>query len=97
MHAAQFGRQPRKPPAPARGFKQVRVLRAHMSVSSPCEICQRAAVEHTCDRCGQLVCEDHFDAELGFCVECGADVSGGTPGREPEPEHMPDGVDTYRF
>ena len=66
-----------------------------MSVSSPCGICGRPDVEDSCDRCGQLVCADHFDAELGFCVECGADVSDGTPGREPE--DMPDGVDTYRF
>lgn len=68
-----------------------------MSVSSPCEICRRADVEFTCDRCGKLVCDEHFDEASGFCVECAADLSGGTPGRQPEPEDLPDGVDTYRF
>jgi len=68
-----------------------------MSVSSPCEICQTADVRHTCDRCGQLVCDRHFDDDTGLCVECVADVGRG--GREPVPDSgdMPDGVDTYRF
>jgi hypothetical protein len=68
-----------------------------MSVSSPCEICQRADVDHTCDRCGKLVCDRHFDEETGFCVECAVDVSGSKPQQQPDPEDMPDGVDTYRF
>jgi hypothetical protein len=68
-----------------------------MSVSSPCEICGRADVEDSCDRCGQLVCADHFDDEYGYCVECVADVSGDTPTRQSDPEDLPDGVDTYRF
>jgi hypothetical protein len=68
-----------------------------MSVSSPCEICGRADVEDSCDRCGQLVCAEHFDEETGYCVECVADVSGGTPARQSDPEDLPDGVDTYRF
>ncbi len=67
-----------------------------MSVSSPCEICQRADVTDSCDRCGQLVCQEHFDADLGLCVECAAEVGGGQdPSRTQE--NMPDGVDTYRF
>jgi hypothetical protein len=68
-----------------------------MSVASPCEICHTADVKHTCDRCGQLVCDRHFDDETGLCVECVADVGRGD--REPVPggEDMPDGVDTYRF
>ena len=65
-----------------------------MSVSSPCEICNRAGVEATCDRCGKLVCGKHFEEELGMCIECAADVGD----RERVPgEEMPDGVDTYRF
>lgn len=67
-----------------------------MSVASPCEVCQRAAVEHTCDRCGTLVCEDHYEEATGFCVECTGDVSGGVPERHPEPGNTPDGVDTFR-
>lgn len=69
----------------------------NVSVSSPCEICQRAEVEEACDRCGKLVCAEHFEEVSGYCVECAVDVSGGTPGHEPEPEDLPDGVDTYRF
>ena len=69
-----------------------------MSVSSPCEICNRADVEHACDRCSRLVCDRHVDDELGLCIECAAAV---TDGRErphvPDSEDMPDGVDTYRF
>jgi hypothetical protein len=66
-----------------------------VSVSTPCEICATADVRHTCDRCGRLVCERHFDEETGLCVECAAAVGPGR-GRVP-PEGMPDGVDTYRF
>ena len=36
-----------------------------MSVSSPCEVCGTADVEGACQRCGQLVCERHFEADLG--------------------------------
>ena len=68
-----------------------------MSVSSPCEICRRGTVEHTCDRCGQLVCEEHFDEDLGFCLECRAEVAGSPSRRQPQPGNGPDGVDTYRF
>lgn len=67
-----------------------------MSVSSPCEICGKADVQHTCDRCGQLVCGKHYDESLGFCIECAAEVGGGTGEGQPEPEDLPDGVDYYR-
>jgi hypothetical protein len=69
-----------------------------MSVSGLCEVCQRPDVDHTCDRCGQLVCDRHFDEETGVCVECASEV--GRPGgvREEEGgEDLPDGVDTYQF
>ena len=70
-----------------------------MSVSSPCEICGTADVTHACDRCGQLVCDEHFDEVLGLCIECAAEVTEGREGdREPMPdaEDLPDGVDYYR-
>ncbi|MEF8775755.1 MAG: hypothetical protein V5A43_04530 [Haloarculaceae archaeon] len=67
-----------------------------MSVSSPCEVCGAADVRHTCDRCGRLVCADHYDDSLGFCVECAAEVGGGGGDRIPTGEDMPDGVDVYR-
>jgi hypothetical protein len=67
-----------------------------MSVSSPCEICNRADVDHVCDRCGKLVCSRHFDDDLGLCIECATEVEEGGD-RERVPDDMPDGVDTYRF
>jgi hypothetical protein len=70
-----------------------------MSVSSNCEICVSGEVEHTCSRCAQLVCDEHFDTETGLCVECVSDVSSGRDDQpsQPDSEDMPDGVDTYRF
>ena len=67
-----------------------------MSVSSPCEVCGTADVEGACQRCGRLVCERHFEADLGLCVECAAEV-GDRPTNVPSEEDMPDGVDTYQF
>jgi ribosomal protein L37AE/L43A len=52
-------------------------------------------VDHTCDRCGRLVCDRHWDEDIGMCVECGAEV--GQPSDRVPSEDMPDGVDTYRF
>ncbi len=72
------------------------VLQIHMSLSGLCAICERLNVDHGCDRCGQLVCDRHWDAETGLCVECRADVDG-DPSRRDIPERGPDGVDTYRF
>jgi len=68
-----------------------------MSVSGLCEVCQQPSVEHTCERCGHLVCDRHFDEEAGVCVECASELGrpGGTGGTEPD--DLPDGVDTYEF
>lgn len=67
-----------------------------MSLSGLCEVCQTPSVEHTCDRCGQLVCDTHFDETVGVCVECASEV-----GRQPDPvgqdQGGPDGTDTYQF
>ncbi|MFB6143313.1 MAG: hypothetical protein ABEJ30_08250 [Halorientalis sp.] len=63
-----------------------------MSVSANCEVCTVGEAHHTCTRCGQLVCERHYDEETGFCTECLAEVGGG----ERQPADRPDGVDTYR-
>lgn len=65
-----------------------------MSVAGVCEICQEPEVEFTCDRCGKLVCEDHVDIASGYCVECAAELGGGTD--HPDSEDLPDGVGTYR-
>lgn len=69
-----------------------------MSVSGLCEICQRPDVDHTCDRCGNLVCDRHFDDRREICSECVARVEGGDP-VDPTGtgDDTPDGVDTYRF
>jgi hypothetical protein len=67
-----------------------------MSVSGRCELCSEGEVEHTCDRCAALVCEDHFETEMGLCVECVTEV-GPASERTPDPEQLPDGVDVYRF
>lgn len=69
-----------------------------MSVSGLCEICERREVVDGCDRCGQLVCEEHFERDHGVCVECYADLAG-TPGEERErgERDRPDGVDEYEF
>jgi len=66
-----------------------------MSVAGLCELCDRPDVDHTCDRCGRLVCDRHWNDDVGMCVECGAEV--GQPSDRVPSEDMPDGVDTYRF
>lgn len=65
-----------------------------MSVSGLCEICQHSGVEGTCDRCGKLVCEEHYDASAGVCAECLQELGRGDT---QDPETLPDGVDTYQF
>jgi len=87
---------------PDGGFKPVRVLPRDMSVSGLCEICERREVVDGCDRCGRLVCEEHFERRHGVCAECFAEVGGGpTGGRESGPgrggRDRPDGVGEYRF
>jgi hypothetical protein len=69
-----------------------------MSVSGICEICGTGEVRHTCSRCAQLVCDEHFDEDTGLCVECLSDVGGGQ-GQNPNrvPDDAPDGVDTYEY
>lgn len=67
-----------------------------MSVSGLCDICGTPGVDHTCDRCGQLVCDRHFEASLGVCTECASEVGRPTdPTRSQDPDH--DDVETYRY
>lgn len=70
-----------------------------MSVSGICEVCGVGEVRHTCSRCAQLVCDEHFDTETGLCVECLSEVEGARGERQPSrvPDDMPDGVDTYEY
>ena len=48
-----------------------------MSVRGLCQVCERAEAEFTCDVCGAAVCVDHYDADMGACVECTRTVGGG--------------------
>ena len=68
-----------------------------MSVSGLCAVCNGSDVEHTCDRCGSLVCDRHWDSETGFCVECAAEVGRPSDRSQSDSGDRPDGVDTYRF
>lgn len=67
-----------------------------MSVESLCEICLTESVEHTCNRCGNLVCDRHFDESVGFCTECSADLGIDRSDQTDDSTDSPDGVDTYR-
>lgn len=66
-----------------------------MSVSGLCEVCTKREVNHSCPRCGKLVCDKHFEEDTGWCVDCTAEIGRG--GGDSEREDMPDGVDTYEF
>jgi hypothetical protein len=67
-----------------------------MSVAGLCEICEASTVTDSCDRCGRVVCGDHYDTETGYCTDCLAEL-GGAPGEEPRERDSPDGVDEYRL
>ncbi|MFC6835536.1 hypothetical protein [Halomarina ordinaria] len=69
-----------------------------MSVSGLCELCQTNEVVDGCDRCGRVVCADHYDRPTGLCTDCLKEAGGRPTGEEdPVPGDGPDGVDTYEF
>ena len=41
-----------------------------MSTAGLCQICESAPATQTCDRCGTLACQTHFEARLGLCLDC---------------------------
>lgn len=49
-----------------------------MSVTSICQICNRATAEHDCRRCGALVCDQHYDHAKGVCADCAGGIGMGT-------------------
>lgn len=63
-----------------------------MSVSGLCEICQDAQAVDRCERCGTVVCREHFAEGLGYCTSCAAEVRGGEGTDDAEPSE-----DTFRF
>jgi hypothetical protein len=66
-----------------------------VNVASNCEICGSSPVEDGCDRCGRLVCPDHFDERTGLCTACLAEF--GEAPSVGDGQRRPDGVDEYRF
>lgn len=60
-----------------------------MSVAGLCGICERAEATYVCDRCGNPVCEAHYDKQLGLCTDCAAQVRAGRgeTDRESESQH----------
>ncbi|MDH5019571.1 hypothetical protein [Halobacterium rubrum] len=50
-----------------------------MSVTGVCSVCGTASAQRVCDRCGNVVCEDHHDPR-GVCTECAAEIGGGREG-----------------
>lgn len=69
-----------------------------MSVSGTCEIGMEREAKWNCDRCGQLVCDKHYDEGLGYCTECAADVTQpGEPTSDDDDDEWRDGVDTHEM
>jgi hypothetical protein len=48
-----------------------------MSVTGLCQLCERGQAQFACDRCGTVVCDDHYDSATGLCTECAQEVRGG--------------------
>jgi hypothetical protein len=44
-----------------------------MSVSGLCQICESAEAKFSCDACGAVVCGDHYERDLGVCIQCADD------------------------
>lgn len=67
-----------------------------MSVSGSCELCGEREAEWGCDRCGKLVCDEDYDRDSGYCVQCAADLRKPVDRTGDEEERWRDGVDTHR-
>jgi hypothetical protein len=68
-----------------------------MSVAGLCSVCSAGDVAGGCERCGAMVCREHYDAETGFCTDCLRELGrrpGGGSAREGDGH--PD-VGEYRF
>ncbi|WP_255764195.1 hypothetical protein [Halobaculum sp. CBA1158] len=43
-----------------------------MHASELCQVCETAEASASCERCGAVVCDDHYDRAAGVCVDCAA-------------------------
>jgi hypothetical protein len=67
-----------------------------MSVSGTCELCALGDADWGCDRCGRLICDDHYDRQSGYCTDCAEKMR--RPGKATsDNDEWRDGVDTYRM
>lgn len=48
-----------------------------MSTSGLCQVCESAIAEYSCELCGAVVCEDHYDRSAGACLRCVSSIDGG--------------------
>ncbi|MCK5023074.1 MAG: hypothetical protein KAS04_02785 [Candidatus Aenigmarchaeota archaeon] len=40
-------------------------------ISALCNICGKATKQpHSCTFCGAIVCHDHYNVEMGMCLNC---------------------------
>ncbi|MFB6134727.1 MAG: zinc finger HIT domain-containing protein [Halanaeroarchaeum sp.] len=60
-----------------------------MSVEGLCHVCERGPARYACERCGSLVCENHYDRETGLCSGCAQSS------KQP-PDHVDSGDDVLR-
>lgn len=51
-----------------------------MSVSGLCGICQTGRATHTCELCGEVVCDDHYQGQSGACSLCASPTTGDPTG-----------------
>ncbi|NHN47258.1 hypothetical protein G9464_06555 [Halostella sp. JP-L12] len=45
-----------------------------MSISGLCQICQSREAQVQCDRCGNMVCRQHFEESAAVCADCASEV-----------------------
>ncbi len=48
-----------------------------MSISGLCQVCESREANHSCENCGALVCEMHYDDDLHYCTDCAAGIDTG--------------------
>lgn len=41
-----------------------------MSITGVCQVCESAEGRHSCEQCGALVCDTHFERVEGLCSQC---------------------------